>query len=99
MNKIYIPFKLGMYYEEIEFEVEVLNDRIIGYDSYLYVGNNFKDIEIEFIFYWDILVCILIKSTKEIERYNTDDYLIIKNYYIKSDVKIQNLVVNSIVSV
>ena len=43
MNKIYIPFKLGMYYEEIEFEVEVLNDRIIGYDSYLYVGNNFKD--------------------------------------------------------
>ncbi len=87
-----------MYYEEVEFEVEVLNDRIIGYDSYLYVGNNFKDIEIELIFYWDILVCILIKSTKEIERYNTDDYLIIKNHYIKSDVKIQNLVVNSIVS-
>ena len=98
MNKIYIPYKIGMYYEEVEFEVEVLNDRIIGYDSYLYVGNNFKDIEIEFIFYWDILVCVLIKSTKEIERYNIDDYLLIKNYYIKSDVNIQNLVVNSIVS-
>ncbi|WP_291072997.1 hypothetical protein [Empedobacter sp. UBA5987] len=98
MNKIYIPFAIGMYYEEVEFEVEVLYDRIIGYDSYLYVGNNFKDIEIELIFYWDILVCILIKSTKEIERYNIDDYLLIKNYYIKSDVKIQNLVVNSIVS-
>lgn len=98
MNKIYIPFKIGMYYEEVEFEVEVLNDRIIGYDSYLYVGNNFKDIEIELIFYWDILVCVLIKSTKEIVRYNIDDYLLIKNYYIKSDVKIQNLVVSSIVS-
>lgn len=98
MNKTYIPFKIGMYYEEVEFEVELLNDRIIGYDSYLYVGNNFKDIQIELIFYWDILVCVLIKSTKEIERYNIDDYLLIKNYCIKSDVKIQNLVVNLIVS-
>ena len=33
MNKIYIPYKIGMYYEEVEFEVELLNDRIIGYDS------------------------------------------------------------------
>lgn len=51
---------LGMDYEELEFDLEILPDRIQGYDSYIYLGkfNNFLNYttnKIELLFRLDVL--------------------------------------------
>lgn len=54
-----LPFPIGMEYEDLEFDLEVLPDRIKGYDSYICVGKNIKNFlnyptdKIELIFYCD----------------------------------------------
>lgn len=72
-----LPFKIGMEYENWEFELDVIEDKLIGRDSYLYIGNEvtelygFKIERIELIFCLDILevVCITILCTlKELEK-------------------------------
>lgn len=37
MNTNVLPFQLGMEYENWEFDLEPTNDRIRGYDSYIYI--------------------------------------------------------------
>jgi len=54
-----------MDYEELEFDLEILPDRIQGYDSYIYLGefNNFLNYaidRIELLFRMDILETIII---------------------------------------
>lgn len=54
-----------MDYEELEFDLEILPDRIHGYDSYIYLGefNNFlgnTTNRIELLFRMDILAGIII---------------------------------------
>lgn len=54
-----------MDYEELEFDLEILPDRIKGYDSYIYLGefNNFLDNttnRIELLFRMDILEAVII---------------------------------------
>ncbi|MFV0180521.1 hypothetical protein OBK28_13265 [Empedobacter falsenii] len=93
MNKVQFSFVLGMHYEDVEFDVEILNDRIIGYDSYRYIGKSIKGVEIKLIFHWDILVGILIQDCNNLEQYNLDEYYKICNYYIKSEISISMLVV------
>lgn len=61
-----LPFPIGMEYEDLEFDLEVLPDRIKGYDSYIYVGKEVKNFlnnptdKIELIFHWEILVAMII---------------------------------------
>ena|SRR5690606_308755 len=61
-----LPFPIGMEYEDLEFDLEILPDRIKGYDSYIYVGKEVKNFlnypteKIELIFHWEILVAIII---------------------------------------
>lgn len=61
-----LPFPIGKEYEDLEFDLEVLPDRIKGYDSYIYVGKDLKNFlnyptdKIELIFHWEILVAIII---------------------------------------
>ncbi len=65
MKRLNLPFNLGMDYEELEFELEILPDRIQGYDSYIYLGkfNNFLNYntdKIELLFRMDVLEGIII---------------------------------------
>jgi len=60
-----LPFPIGLEYEDLEFDLEVLPDRIKEYDSYIYVGKEVKNFlnyptdKIELIFHWEILVAII----------------------------------------
>ncbi|MBU8883826.1 hypothetical protein KSK37_12085 [Kaistella sp. DKR-2] len=66
MKQIKLPFKIGEGYENREFNLEVLNyERIPFYDSYLYVGEVKKFLNIlpqktELIFYWDRLEIVVL---------------------------------------
>ncbi|TWP23570.1 hypothetical protein ETU10_07555 [Apibacter muscae] len=42
MKQKNIPFQLGMQYENWEFDLEPIQDRVKGYDSYLYRGKEFN---------------------------------------------------------
>ncbi|MEZ4801145.1 MAG: hypothetical protein R2797_00115 [Gelidibacter sp.] len=73
----FIPFQLGMQYENWEFELDILPDRVKGKDSYLYTGNEvttlygYKVAKIELLFNLDILeeIRITISCTyKELEK-------------------------------
>lgn len=66
MKQLNIPFKLGMQYDNWELSLEILQDRIRYYDSYIYLGSefnlffNFLIDKTELVFNWDILVGIII---------------------------------------
>ena len=66
MKQLKIPFKLGMQYDNWEFDLEVLDyERIPLYDSYLYVGKIKKFLNIspqktELIFHWDVLEIVIL---------------------------------------
>lgn len=66
MDTIKLPFQIGEQYEDWEFELDILLDRIKGYDSYKYIGEevkfflNYLPDEIELIFNLDILECVLL---------------------------------------
>ncbi|WLD24718.1 hypothetical protein NU10_04855 [Flavobacterium dauae] len=59
-----LPFRLGMQYENWEFDLEPINSRIKGYDSYIYIKEitvfDIKPRKIELIFYWELLVTIIL---------------------------------------
>lgn len=67
MRDFQFQFELGMEYENWEFDLEILPDRLEGYDSYRYIGNNFNSFlnypteETELIFSFEILVAVIIK--------------------------------------
>lgn len=79
-----LPFPIGMEYEDLEFDLEVLPDRIKGYDSYIYVGKDLKNFlnyptdKIELIFHWEILVAIIIS----LEHNEADLHLDLLKYLI-----------------
>lgn len=64
-----IPFKIGMEYENWEFDLEVLPDRLGGYDNYKYIGNEFNNFlnystdKTELIFSLDILEVVVLSFT------------------------------------
>lgn len=65
MKQLNLPFRLGMDYEELEFDLEILPDRIPGYDSYIYLGEfnsflNHTTGRIELLFRMDVLEGIII---------------------------------------
>lgn len=62
-----LPFQLGMEYENWEFDLEPIGDRIKGCDSYRYI-NSFtlpgtKIRSIELIFQFDLLMVVYNTST------------------------------------
>ena len=65
-----------MDYEELEFDLEILPDRIQGYDSYIYLGKfndflNYTTDKIELLFRIDILEGIIISyNYLSYESYN-----------------------------
>ena len=66
MKQLNIPFKLGMQYENWEFDLELKKERIIGCDSYIYSGKKFNKFldyskfKTELIFNFDILEAVII---------------------------------------
>lgn len=72
MEKPNIPFKIGMEYENWEFDLEILQDRLEGYDSYRYIGDEFNNFlnypteETELIFSFEILVAVIIKFKSDL---------------------------------
>ena len=76
MKQLNIPFKLGMQYDNWEFDLEVIQDRLQGCDSYIYIGNkfnkflNYNKYKTELIFSFDILEAVLITLKKT----NSDYY-------------------------
>ncbi|WP_282787752.1 hypothetical protein [Flavobacterium croceum] len=66
MKQLNIPFKLGMQYDNWEFDLEVTKDRVQGFDSYIYTGKkfnkflNYSKYKTELIFNLDVLEAVLI---------------------------------------
>lgn len=66
MKSDILPFQIGLKYEDLEFDLEVLTDRIKGYDSYIFVGKGIKKFlnnstdKLELVFYWDVLALVII---------------------------------------
>lgn len=71
MENLKIPFKLGMEYENWEFELDIYPSRLEYYDSYKYVGtelnkflNKYTD-ETELLFNLDVLEGVIITFKDE----------------------------------
>lgn len=106
MKKTFFPFELGMQYENWEFDLEPINNRIIGYDSYVYRGDlstlGTKPKNVELIFYWDILVAVILEF-EELEvpvvekSYKIGGYTQVKHYFYLSDTKISSLIYHSLI--
>lgn len=71
MKQLNIPFKLGMQYENWEFDLEVENERIVGCDSYIYTGKkfnkflNYNKFQTELLFNLDILEAVIINFNNQ----------------------------------
>ncbi len=66
MKQLDLPFKIDKQYENWQFELDALDDRLRGYHSYKYVGEqlnsflNFTTHKTELIFNGDILTAVII---------------------------------------
>lgn len=100
-----LPFHLGMEYENWEFYLEPINDRIKGCDSYIYIKNysvsGVRTKNIELIFYWDILVGIILEFEElhvpVVEKLSLIGYIQVNHYFYISDSKINSLIYHSLV--
>ena len=76
MKQLNIPFKLGMQYDNWEFDLEVTKDRIEGCDSYIYIGKefnkflNYSKYKTELIFNLDVLEAVLISFESSNSDFN-----------------------------
>ena len=76
MKQLNIPFKLGMQYDNWEFDLEVTKDRVKGFDSYIYTGRkfnkflNYSKYKTELIFNLDVLEAVLISFESSNSDFN-----------------------------
>ena len=76
MRQLNIPFKLGMQYDNWEFDLEVTKDRVLGFDSYIYIGKkfnkflNYSKYKTELIFNLDVLEAVLISFESSNSDFN-----------------------------
>ena len=69
MKQLKTPFRLGMHYENWEFDLEVAQDRIQGCDNYIYIGKklnkflNYHTDKTELIFSLDVLEVVILTFT------------------------------------
>ncbi|SMC33674.1 hypothetical protein [Moheibacter sediminis] len=104
MKKPFLPFELGMEYENWEFELEPINQRINGCDSYNYFGKieifGIKPVRIELIFYWDILVAVIVQINKrdleKTEKLIEFKFIQVKYYFYLSIKKINSQIYHSL---
>ncbi len=97
-------FQLGLEYENFEFHVEPVTDRILGYDSYKYI-NEYKilgiDVKrVELVFNLDILVATILEFEKsklslEICKHLTD-FRKVDNYLYLADSNIDLILKNTL---
>lgn len=91
-----LPFKLNMPYEELEFDLEVIKDRFVGYDSYKYIKEvvifNIPVKNVELIFYWEVLKIIILefepKDLPKLKNLSNLNFTKVNNLYVKSTFKI-----------
>ncbi len=78
MKREDIPFKIGMQYENWEFNLDILPDRIKGFDSYIYIGIefiqylNYKPDESELLFNCDILEGVILTFRDRTSNFHKD---------------------------
>jgi len=66
MKQLNLPFKIDRQYENWQFELDALDDRLSGYHSYRYIGkklnhfSSFTTHKTELIFNGDILTAVII---------------------------------------
>lgn len=102
--KTNIPFQLGMEYENWEFDLEPMQDRIKGYDSYIYIKKlsifNIEPLNIELVFHWDILVAVILEFKEtdimKLDKLLLSDYIQVNNYFYKSETKINSRIHKSL---
>ncbi|POR26107.1 hypothetical protein BWK58_05560 [Flavobacterium columnare] len=74
MKQLDLPFKIDKQYENWEFELDALENRLSGYESYKYIGKqlnyflNFFTHRTELIFNGDYLTAVIITIKKADER-------------------------------
>lgn len=93
-----------MEYENWEFDLEPINDRIIGHDSYIYIKKlsifDVEPINVELIFHWDILVAIILEFEEsdiiKLDKILLSDYIRVNNYFYKSEVQIKSRIYKSL---
>jgi len=99
-----LPFHLGMQYENWEFDLEPTNNRIKGYDSYIYIKEitvfGIKPRKIELIFYWELLVTIILDFNDSdlpgVQKLSMIGYKQVNHYFYKSDIKINSQIYHSL---
>lgn len=99
MKQNKLPFKLNMPYEELEFDLEVINNRFVGYDSYKYLKEvvifNIPVKNVELIFYWEILKIIILEfensDMEKVFKLQIQGYSKLNNYYIRTNDNINSL--------
>jgi len=97
MKNIKLPFKLNMPYEELEFDLEVMKDRIVGYDSYLYIKPisvfGIVPKKVELIFYWERLKIIILEfepvDLSKVAKLTKLNFTKVNNSYVKSTSRMQ----------
>ncbi|WP_116796862.1 hypothetical protein [Flavobacterium sp. 103] len=97
MKPLDTPFKLGMQYENWEFDLEVTEDRIEYYDSYKYVGTELNKFlnkhadETELLFNMDILEAVIITFKDKNSQFykNINPITATKNREIKHHICIE----------
>lgn len=81
MSRLKLPFKLGANYEDLEFSLEILPDRVPQYDSYLFVGTevhiflNNHTHKTELVYNLDTLEAVILtfkKSTASFKKMNDE---------------------------
>lgn len=74
MKQLDLPFKIDRQYENWQFELDALDDRLYGYHSYKYVGKQFNNFlnftthKTELIFNGDYLTAVIITIKKADEK-------------------------------
>lgn len=96
MKQLDLPFKIDKQYENWQFELDALEDRLIGYHSYKYVGKqfnyflNFSTHKTELIFNGDYLTCVIITlKFSDVKKLNTINHLLV--LYASKQIKIDEL--------
>ena len=101
-----LPFQLGMEYENWEFDLEPIGDRIEGFDSYAYIhsfplpGAKIRSIELTFQF--DVLIVVILEfeelNLEIAERLIQIGYQKINHYFYLSISKFNILIFHSLLA-
>lgn len=97
-----LSFKLNMSYEKLEFDLEVIKDRFVGYDSYKYMKEvvifNIPVKNVELIFHWERLKIIILEfelvDLLKVKKLSKLNFTKINNSYIKTTFKLRGKLIN-----